>query len=170
MLLLVGICLTGCGQPDTAQRQTYQIYKHKVSLTPPKDWKVRQEKDGGEVADVVFEPPQKDGRIAVTVTDNMPQTQEVMNRFALGISMHNGKRTKEWYEHLLDDPDPQNAYFMEYEVLEPGVGKQPQKGMQVQIFTKEKVLYSLLFTADPSSYERYRSTFLAVVKSFDRVR
>lgn len=182
----VGVGLSGCGQKaETSAAQTYQIYSHKVSMTPPKDWKVRQEKaplgppsgtatpgtpGGEEFASVVFEPPSGGGHIAVTATDGVEQTKEFMNQLANGLHARQGKILKQWYEHKLDDPDKENAYHMEFETLDSGVGKGRQKGMQVQIFTKEKVLYSLIFTANPEVYDAHRATFLALVKSFDRAK
>lgn len=183
------VALAGCSQKaETTSAQTYQIYKHKVSMTPPKDWKVRQEVAPAgppsstaspapsaspaptEFATVVFEPPGGGGHIAVTVTDGVQQTQAFMNQIANGLHARQGKILKEWYEHKLDDPDKDNAYHMEFEALDPGVGKGKQKGMQVQIFTKEKVLYSLVFTANPEVYDAKRATFLELVKSFERVK
>jgi hypothetical protein len=182
----LSVGLSGCAQKaETSAAQTYQIYKHKVSMTPPKDWKVRQEKApagppsqsatpaaaaGEEFASVVFEPPSGGGHIAVTATDGVEQTQEFMDRLANGLHARQGKILKQWYEHKLDDPDKENAYHMEFETLDSGVGKGRQKGMQVQIFTKEKVLYSLIFTANPDVYDAHRATFLALVDSFDRAK
>ena len=172
ILLASAFWLGGCGKaPEVSESKTYTIYKHKVSLTPPKDWTVKEEaapdtKDK-ETAAVVFTPPAGYGHIAITVTDEMPQTQALMDQLGNGIRARQGKILKEWYEHKLDDPDKENAYFMEYELQDAGVGHAHQKGMQVQIFTQKKVLYSLVFTADPEVYEANKTTFLALAKSFE---
>lgn len=174
-LVASSLWLGGCGKPaEVSEAKTYTIYKHKVALTPPKDWTVKEEAAPDtkekEVAAVVFTPPTGFGHIAVTVTDKMPQTQDFMNQLGNGIRARKGKIVKEWYEHKLDDPDKENAYFMEYELHDAGVGHAHQKGMQVQIFTQDKVLYSLLFTADPEVYDANKTTFLALVKSFEKAK
>lgn len=173
LLVASSLWLGGCGKPaEVSEAKTYTIYKHKVSLTPPKDWTVKEEAAPDtkepQLAAVVFTPPTGFGHIAVTVSDNMPQTQEFMNQLGNGVRARKGKILKEWYEHKLDDPDKENAYFMEYELQDAGVGHAHQKGMQVQIFTQDKVLYSLLFTADPEVYDANKATFLALVKSFEK--
>ena len=180
-MVAASLWLAGCGKPPAvSDAHVYTIYAHKVSLNPPKDWKERQEKSSGEttstaspapaaeVAAVVFEPPTGYGHIAVTVTPDMPQTKEVMNLFANGVRARQGTILKQWYEHKLNDPDKENAYHMEYELKDAGAGHPIQKGMQVQIFdTQKKVLYSLVFTADPAVYEANKATFLELVKSFE---
>ena len=171
ILLASAFWLGGCGKaPEVSESKTYTIYKHKVSLTPPKDWTVKEEDSPdvkGEKAAIVFTPTTGYGHIAVTATDNLAQTKEFMNSLANAISARQGTIVKQWYEHKLDDPDKENAYFMEFDLKDAGVGHAKQKGMQVQIFTEKKVLYSLVFTADPEVYEANKSTFLALVKSFE---
>jgi hypothetical protein len=171
----VGGCATS-PPAQVSQAKVYAVYKHKVSLTPPKDWKVREEKSPDakdQNAAIFFDPPPVEGKepgnghIAVTVTDGISQTQDFMNQLANGIQARQGKILKQWYEHKLGDPDKENAYFMEYELKDAGLKNPNQKGMQVQIFTQKKVLYSLMFTADPAVYDAHRSTFLALVKSFE---
>lgn len=179
--LWLGGCQSG-PPPQVSDSKVYTIRGHKVSMTPPKEWKVREEKtmvEGApgspspsatpptEVAAVVFEPPSGYGHIAVMATDGMPQTKELMNQFANGIQARQGKIVKQWYEHKLNDPDKDNAYHMEFELKDAGPLHPVQKGMQVQIFTQKKVLYSLVFTADPEVYNQNRATFLALVKSFE---
>ncbi|MFN8609357.1 MAG: hypothetical protein U0931_17595 [Vulcanimicrobiota bacterium] len=171
LLLASSLLMGGCGKPAAvSEAKTYTIYKHKVSLTPPKDWTVKEEDSPdtqGEKAAVVFTPPQGYGHIAVTATDNLPQTKEFMNQLANAVFSRKGKIIKQWYEHKLDEPDQENAYHMEFELEDGGVEHPKQKGMQVQIFTQKKVLYSLVFTADPEVYEANKATFLALVKSFE---
>lgn len=165
--------LGGCATSPPAQvsdAKVYKIYKHKVSITPPKDWKVREEQSPdvkGENAAIIFQPPEGEGHIAVTVTDGIEQTQEFMNQLANGVYQRKGKILDQHYEHKLDDPDQKNAYFMEFELEDASLRNPHQKGMQVQIFTQKKVLYSLVFTADPKVYESNKATFLALVKSFE---
>lgn len=167
------VWLGGCTSsppPQVSDSKVYAVYKHKVSLTPPKDWKIREEKNPDakdQNAAIFFDPPTGNGHIAVTVTDGITQTQAFMNQLANGIQARQGKILKQWYEHKLNDPDKENAYFMEYELKDAGLTNPNQKGMQVQIFTEKKVLYSLMFTADPEVYDANRSTFLALVKSFE---
>lgn len=166
------LLLGGCSRPAVESTQSYTIHQQKVKLSPPKDWKVRQEKspdskDPKEIAAVIFEPPQGRGHIAVTVTEGVAQTQEFMDRLGNGISARQGKILQQWYEHKFDEPDKENAYHMEYELRDAGPSAPVQKGMQVQIFTQKKVLYSLVFTADPAVYDANRATFLALVKSFE---
>ncbi|MBT9588476.1 hypothetical protein IV102_34380 [bacterium] len=167
------VWLGGCTSsppPHVSDAKVYAVYKHKVSLTPPKDWKIREEKNPDakdENAAIIFEPPTGYGRIAVTVSDGIPQTKDVMNRFYNGVRQRQGKILKQWYEHKLNDPDKENAYHMEYELKDAGPQHPVQKGMQVQIFTKQNVLYSLVFNAEPAVYDANRSTFLALVKSFE---
>ncbi|MBN9420281.1 MAG: hypothetical protein J0I12_32840 [Candidatus Eremiobacteraeota bacterium] len=175
LLVASSLWLGGCGKPaEVSEAKTYKIYKQQVSLTPPKGWAVKEEpspdtKDG-QIAAVVFTPPTGFGHIAVTVTPEIKQTQEFMNQLGNGVRARKGKIVKEWYEHKFDDPDKQNAYFMEYDLQDAGVGHAHQKGMQVQIFTKENVLYSLVFTADPEVYDANKTTFEALVKSFEKAK
>lgn len=169
--LLTLLYVSGCSSapPQVDQAKTYLIYKHQVRLAPPKDWKEHQEKSPdvpGEIAAVVFEPPTGFGHIAVTATDGIQQTQQFMNQLANGVTARQGKIVKQWYEHKLDEPDKDNAYHMEYALEDAMPGHAKQKGMQVQIFTQKKVLYSLVFQADPEVYDAHREAFLGVVKSF----
>jgi hypothetical protein len=173
LALGMGLFLGGCS-PKSAQLEpakVYTIYKHKVTFTPPAGWKERSEKSPDakdQVAAIIFEPPTGYGHIAVTVTDGITQTQEFMNTLYNGIRARQGKIIKQDYEHKLDDPDQKNAYWMEFELKDAGPGHPVQKGRQVQIFgTQQKVLYSLVFTADPEVYDANRETFLAMVKSFE---
>ena len=166
------LLLGGCSRPAVESSQSYTIRQQKVKLAPPKDWKIRQEKspdskDPNEIAAVIFEPPQGRGHIAVTITEGITQTQEFMDRLGNGIAARQGKFLKQWYESKFGEPDKQNAYHMEYELRDAGPSSPVQKGMQVQIFTQKKVLYSLVFTADPTVYDANRATFLALVKSFE---
>ena len=110
---------------------------------------------------------EREALLAVTITEGVAQTQEFMDRLGNGISARQGKILKQWYEHKFDEPDKENAYHMEYELRDAGPSAPVQKGMQVQIFTQKKVLYSLVFTADPAVYDANRATFLALVKSFE---
>jgi hypothetical protein len=165
--------LGGCGQPAAvSEAKTYTIRKHKVSMTPPKDWKERQEEEPkGEVAAVVFEPPDgKFGHIAVTITPEIAQTQEFMDRLGNAVVSRKGKILGQDYEHKLDDPDQKNAYWMEFSLEDGSVDHPKQKGKQYQIFTKDKILYSLVFTADPEVYDANKATFEALVKSFEKAK
>ena len=170
LLLAASLWMTGCSKPAaTSPAQVYTIYKHKVSLAPPQDWKVRQEPSPDnkeEVAAVVFEPPQGKWHLAVTITEGVKQDQAFMDRLGNGIRARKGTIVKQWYEHKLDDPDTKNAYFMEFDLQDAGPENPHRKGMQVQIFTQKGVLYSLVFQAVPEVYDANRSTFLAMVKSF----
>lgn len=174
LCLAASLWIGGCGKSaEVASTQTYTIYKQKVQLTPPKDWKVRQEPspdDKNQTAAVVFDPPTGWGHIAITVTEGVKQDKEFMNQLANGIKPFGGSIVKQWYEHKLDDADKENAYFMEYKLDDAGPSHPKQKGMQVQIFTTEKVLYSLVFTAEPEVYDAHRETFVALAKSFDRAK
>lgn len=171
LLLATTLWLCGCSKPaETGAAQTYTLFQQKVTLTPPQDWKVRQEASPDnkeQVAAVVFEPPQGVGHVAVTMTEGVKQTQEFMDRLGNGIRARKGKILKQWYEHKLKDPDPKNAYFMEFELEDAGPDNPHRKGMQVQIFTQKEVLYSLIFQATPEVYDAHRATFLALVKSFE---
>lgn len=176
--------LGGCGKPaEVSSAQSYTVLNHKMSMTPPKDWKKTEEKSSekpekgkekqgsDQPLAIRFDPPSGGGFIVVTATDGVTQTKELMNTFYEGIRARKGTIIKQWYEHKLDDPDKENAYFMEYGLKDPGVGKTEQKGCQVQIFdTRNKVLYSLIFNADPPVYDAHRETFMALVKSFDAPR
>ena len=179
--LAASLWLGGCTQSPPAEvtdAKVYTVYKHKISVTPPKGWTVREERSSdvpstatpavdSDVAAVVFEPPSGYGHIAVTATDGIKQTQDFMNQLANGIQARQGKIVKQWYDHKLNDPDPKNAYHMEFELKDAGPAHPIQKGMQVQIFTSKNVLYSLVFTAEPKVYDDNRATFLALVKSFE---
>lgn len=185
--LWLGGCQSGPPPQVASESKVYTIRGHKVAMTPPKDWNSREEEVTvdqppvkpsatpmgtptplpKEVAAVVFEPKTGYGHIAVMVTDGMPQTKDLMNQFANGVNARNGKIIKQWYEHKLNEPDKENAYHMEFELKDAGPLHPVQKGMQVQIFTQKKVLYSLVFTADPEVYDQHRATFLALVKSFE---